>query len=165
MSKYSSLSLSAVFPLEVRSRHLQPPDRSRHLQGAYHLCFSSLPGGSSSESVLVNNQWRRITPVVGSRAQCSRGDRRCDHPLDRRFSTPSWTPSWRRNNSGFGDNLDPLYGSTLRNTPKTFLSSCKNQFNKKYYFFISCCFQGPPLFPQIGLWTLSPRFLRGFPSP
>ena len=108
-------------PRHLQGKFLWSLDRSRHLQGKFlrvripnnvvgvnDLCFSSLAGGSSSESVLVDNQWRRITPVVGSRDQCSRGDRRCDHPLDLRFSTPSWTPSWRRNNSGFGDNLAPL---------------------------------------------------------
>ena len=52
--------------------------------------------------------------------------------------------------------------SRLRNTPKTFLSSCKNQFNKKYYFFYFVLFaRTTPLSPN---WTLdfepafSPRF-------
>ena len=40
--------------------------------------------------------------------------------------------------------------------------SCKKQINKNLFFFIRVVFKGPPPLPQIGLWTLSPRFLRGF---
>ena len=123
----------------------KPPDRSRHLQGKFlrvripnnvvgvnNICLSSLPGGSSSESVLVDNQWRRITPVVGSRDQCSRGDRRCDHPLDLRFSTPSLTPSWRRNNSGFLGIIWPHCRDPLLNIKEhSGKRYCKNKFNKK----------------------------------
>ena len=33
------------------------------------------------------------------------------------------------------------------------------------FIFISCCFQGPPLFPQIGLWTFEPAFSPRFSFP
>ena len=57
---------------------------------------------------------------------------------------------------------------TLRNTPKTFLSYCKNTLNKKYYFYFVLFSRTTPL-PLIGLWTFEPTILfsplvSGFPS-
>ena len=52
---------------------------------------------------------------------------------------------------------------TLRNTQENVI--VKKQINKNLFFFIRVVFKGPPPLHPIGLWTLSPRFLRGFHPP
>ena len=64
--------------------------------------------------------------------------------------------------------VDPLLRNTYQigTQRKPFFSVIVKQINKRDLFhFVLFSLQRTTPLPKIGLWTLSPRFLRGFHSP